>query len=288
MVLIRKFESKILELFSEGLLVGTTHTYLGQEAVGVGVVSALDDEDIIFSNHRCHGHFLAYCGQTKLLMAEIMGKVGGVVGGRGGSQHIHYKNFYSNGIQGGIVSNAAGCGLAEKLKNSGAVTVAFLGDGTLGQGIVYETMNMASLWKIPVLFVVENNKYAQSTPAAIAIAGKIGDRAKAFSIDVTETNSNDVEEIYNISKNLIHGIRSTSEPAVLVCNTYRFGPHSKGDDFRDKAEIESYMKNDPITAYESKHNLPEEKINKYKTENESEIQNAVQFGKESPDPKSLD
>jgi len=140
---IRRFEETVLENFPKGVFFGTTHTYLGQEADAVGVLQQLQENDIVFSNHRCHGHFLAYGGDPRALFAELMGKATGVCGGRGGSQHLHWRNFYSNGVQGGIAPVAAGMALAEKLKSSGAVTVAFLGDGSLGQGVVYETLNMA-------------------------------------------------------------------------------------------------------------------------------------------------
>ncbi len=174
---------------------GTTHTYLGQEADAVGVLQLLQEDDIVFSNHRCHGHFLAYGGDPRALFAELMGKATGVCGGRGGSQHLHWRNFYSNGVQGGIAPVAAGMALAEKLKGSGAVTVAFLGDGTLGEGVVYETLNMASLWGAPILFVVENNHIAQTTPIEQALAGSILARFQAFDIPAWELQSSDVVEI---------------------------------------------------------------------------------------------
>ena len=139
MVLIRKFEEKILELFSLGKISGTTHTYIGQEANAVGIFSILDGDEIIFSNHRCHGHFLAYGGDPYLLAAELMGKSTGLVGGRGGSQHLQYKDFYSNGIQGGIVPVATGMAFAEKILNTKRMAIVFLGDGTFGEGVVYES-----------------------------------------------------------------------------------------------------------------------------------------------------
>jgi len=149
MLRIRRFEQKVLEMFSRGVFFGTTHTYLGQEANAVGVLSHIGQDDIVFSNHRGHGHFLAYGGDMRSLFAELMGKSTGVCAGRGGSQHLHWKNFYSNGIQGGIAPVAAGIAMSEKLKKSAAVTIAFLGDGTLGEGVLYEALNMASLWQLP-------------------------------------------------------------------------------------------------------------------------------------------
>ncbi len=133
---IRRFEETVLENFPRGVFFGTTHTYLGQEADAAGVLSHLQPQDIVFSNHRCHGHFLAYGGDPRALFAEMMGKASGVCGGRGGSQHLHWRNFYSNGVQGGIAPVATGMALAEKFKHSGAVCVVFLGDGTLGAGCI--------------------------------------------------------------------------------------------------------------------------------------------------------
>ena len=162
--LIRRFEETVLEEFPRGSFYGTTHTYIGQEADAVGVLNHIQADDIVVSNHRCHGHFLAYGGDIRALFAELMGKTTGVCGGRGGSQHLHWKNFYTNGILGGTVPIATGMALAEKFKESQAITINFLGDGAFGEGVVYESLNMASLWKAPILYVIENNSIAQSTP----------------------------------------------------------------------------------------------------------------------------
>ena len=177
MYFIRRFEESLLDLFSAGKIDGTVHTYVGQEADAVGVVDHLERErDVIVSNHRCHGHYLAFTDDAAGLMLEIMGKKGGTCGGKGGSQHLCNGNFYSNGVLGSTLPVAAGMALAEKQRGTGAVTVAFLGDGTLGQGVVYETLNLASLWRLPILFVVENNFYAQSTPSHLNLAGAIAGR----------------------------------------------------------------------------------------------------------------
>ncbi len=164
MVRIRRFEETVLAEFSHGAFYGTTHTSLGQEADAVGVLDSLQAGDVVFSNHRCHGHFLAYGGDMRALFAELMGKASGVCGGRGGSQHLHWRNFYSNGILGGTLPIATGAALAEKRLGSGVATVVFLGDGALGEGVVYESLNFASLWGAPVLFVLEDNHWAQTTP----------------------------------------------------------------------------------------------------------------------------
>ena len=248
--LIRRFEETVLENFPRGVFYGTTHTYLGQEADAVGVLTPLREGDVVFSNHRCHGHFLAYGGDPRPLFAELMGKATGVCGGRGGSQHLHWRNFYSNGVQGGIVPIATGMALAEKRKGSGAVTIAFLGDGTLGEGVMYEALNMASLWGAPILYVLENNHIAQTTPVELAVAGDIPARFTAFGIPAEQLDSSDVCEILPLAGELIEEVRSRSLPRALVLHTYRFGPHSKGDDTRSTGEIDRLKQTrDPLTIH---------------------------------------
>lgn len=245
-VLIRKFEMRLLQLFSEGKLFGTTHTYVGQEATAVSLISQLQDSDIVFSNHRCHGHYLSKHNDPEGLLAEIMGKNLGVCAGRGGSQHLCKKNFFSNGIQGGFLPNALGMAFAEKHKKTDAIVTAFIGDGTLGEGSVYETLNLASLWAVPLLVVVENNRYAQTTPIEKGLAGSISKRAEAFDVFCLEVESNDVEVLFPISSDAINFVRANKKPCLLVVHTYRLTPHSKGDDFRDKAEIAYWEKKDPL------------------------------------------
>jgi acetoin:2,6-dichlorophenolindophenol oxidoreductase subunit alpha len=244
---IRRFEETVLENFPLGVFMGTTHTYLGQEANAVGVLSQIRPDDIIFSSHRCHGHFLAYGGDMRALFAELMGRATGVCGGRGGSQHLHWRNFYSNGIQGGIVPIVTGMALAEKRKGSGAAGIAFLGDGTFGEGIVYEALNMASLWKAPVLYVLENNRIAQTTPVELAAAGEFRARFNAFDIPTLELDSSDVREILSAAKHMLSGVRDRSAPGALILSTCRFGPHSKGDDTREAGELEKARRErDPL------------------------------------------
>jgi len=249
MVLIRRFEETLLDLFSEGKLTGTTHTYIGQEADAVGVIAHLDPErDVVFSNHRCHGHYIAFTGDLFGLLSEVMGRSTGTCGGKGGSQHLHRGNFYSNGVQGSIVPVSTGIALAEKEKGTGAVTTVFLGDGTLGQGALYECLNMASLWSLPLLFVVEDNAYAQTTPKHLAVAGDIPARAAAFGIETAELDTTDVEEIHAAAERAVGYVRESGRPFFLVLHTYRFSPHSKGDDFREAAEIEERRARDPLVV----------------------------------------
>ncbi len=253
MLRIRRFEETVLEEFKRGIFSGTTHTSLGQEANAVGVISSLQEQDVIVTNHRCHGHFIAYGGDLRSLFAELMGKSTGVCGGRGGSQHIHWRNLYSNGVQGGIVPIAAGMALAEKRRDTRAVVIVFIGDGTLGEGVIYEAFNMASLWKLPLLIVVENNHIAQTTPSTLTIAGRIADRFQAFAIPTKELDTSDVLEIQASAKNSIAAVRASSAPLALILNTARFGPHSKGDDTRPEADVKRLRENrDPITILRSR------------------------------------
>ena len=246
MLRIRRFEDTVLDLFPRGLFYGTTHTYIGQEANAVGVLAWLREGDIVVSNHRCHGHFLAYGGSMHSLAAELMGRSTGVCGGRGGSQHIQWRDFYANGILGGTVPMAVGMAATEKLKGGDRTVFSFMGDGTLGEGVVYESLNIAALGEFPILFVVENNRYAQSTPTRLNLAGEIPDRFKAFGIPVESIDSTDVLEIHEAIEPMLKHVRESKGPAAFVVDTYRFAPHSKGDDSRDPEEIARYRTKDPL------------------------------------------
>lgn len=246
MFLVRSFEERILDLFSKGSITGTTHCCIGQEAIGVAVMNYLREEDIVVSNHRCHGHYLSRTEDVEGLMAELMGDTKGICAGRGGSQHLCKNNFYTNGILGSTVPLAAGMAFAEMKKRSDAITVLFMGDGAFGQGVVYETLNMISLWQIPILIVVENNFYAQSTHISLNCAGSLLKRAEAFGISVGETESNDPEELYHLFGRIIGRLRDKRSPHMQIVHTYRFCSHSKSDDCRLPSEIEFWAVKDPL------------------------------------------
>lgn len=247
MALIRAVEERLLGLFSEGKLFGTTHTCIGQETCAYAVIGALDRaRDLVFSNHRCHGHYLMYSDDAEGLIAEIMGRATGVCGGRGGSQHLCAGGFFSNGIQGGIVPVAAGMALAEKMKGSGAVTVVFLGDGTLGEGAVYEALNIAALWQLPVLFVVEHNQWAQSTPTTTTIAGDVCARAAAFGIATDRRPARDPLALQAHMVDVVERVRLGGKPFFQVLDTFRLAAHSKGDDDRSPELIAHARSNDPL------------------------------------------
>ena len=282
MYLIRKFELMLIELFEKGKLFGTTHTYVGQEAIAVAAIENLNESDIVFSNHRCHGHFLAKEDDPEGLLAEIMGRESGVCGGRGGSQHLQKNNFYSNGIQGGIVANSLGMAYAEKYRDTKNIVVAFIGDGTWGEGIVYESINMASLWNVPLLLVVENNRYAQSTPIEKNLAGSIIERVKAFDCQADEVESNDFDILYPKFFNAVSYVRKFKKPFVQIVNTYRLNAHSKGDDDRSKKEIDMWWEREPLLYIKKKISKEEVqeikiKVSKRLSDVESRV-NSMNFG----------
>jgi TPP-dependent pyruvate/acetoin dehydrogenase alpha subunit len=246
---IRAFERMLLDQFAAGRIGGTTHTCIGQEIAAVAVTAALDRaRDCVFSNHRGHGHFLAYCGEVFPLLAEIFGRPEGVCGGRGGSQHLHWRNFYSNGVQGGSVGNAVGVALAEKTKRSGAVTCAWLGDGTFGEGLVYEAMNIASLWRLPVVFAIEANGIAQTTPTEMQLAGNLPARCRAFDIPVEEVAGGDLAEALAAAARAVDATRAESRPHAIISHAVRLGPHSKGDDTREPARLQAAWTRDPVAT----------------------------------------
>jgi len=245
--LIREVEQALLDLFSRGQLSGTTHTCLGQELCQMAVVRVLRDPgDAIFSNHRNHGHFLTYSGNCLGLLAEIMGREDGVCKGLGGSQHILYRGFHSNGVQAGLTAVAVGNALRRKLAGETGITAAFIGDGTLGEGLLYESLNLASVWQVPVLFVVENNRIAQTTPAPSTIAGgTILLRGKAFGLSCWCFNDDDPDFFQRV-EGVLETVRSLNAPGFLVINTDRLGPHSKGDDLRSAGELGAAAERDPL------------------------------------------
>lgn len=284
---IRRFEETVLEAFPRGEFYGTTHTYVGQEADAVGVLSAIEAGDVVVSNHRCHGHFLAYGGSMRALAAELMGRQTGVCGGRSGSQHIQWKDFYANGILGGTVPLAVGMSLAEKSARRGRIVIAFLGDGTLGEGVTYESLNMAALWSLPIVFVLENNRYAQTTPIRLHLAGSMAGRFAAFGLALFEADTTDVREIRALGQEAVSHVRSDAGPCAVILHTYRFAPHSKGDDTRDPAEIAHFRQRDPLVVQAAR--LDKASLDEVNQEVEFEVAEAFRLAGQDPfaDPRSL-
>lgn len=275
---IRYTEETLLSLFQKGKLFGTTHTCVGQEFSAIAIAQALKEEDIVFSNHRCHGHYIAKTDDIEGLLAEIMGKSIGVCGGIGGSQHLCGKNFFSNGIQGGMVPVAAGMAMGQKIRGTGVVTTVCIGDGTLGEGIVYESMNMASIWSLPLLIVLEDNGYSQSTAQHETLSGSVVDRAKAFGITVYEGSTWEYEKLITDMQDAAEQVRKECKPVFFRVGTYRLRAHSKGDDDRDAAEIEKYTSKDPLHIF-----LKEQKGNDALQEKLSLIRQRIEEAVETAD-----
>ena len=244
---IRAVESALYDLFGKGKLHGTIHTCLGQEFSGALLGKHLRAGDFVTSNHRCHGHFIGATGDWKGLIDEIVGNEDGVCAGIGSSQHLWAKNFISNGQQGGLLPVAAGVALDRKTKGEGGVVFSFLGEGTLGEGIVYETLNLDALWGLPHIVICENNFYSQSTGQMRGVAGEIGARAGAFGLPVYAADTWDLANFDAVLGRAVEEARSKQQPAFIHLMTYRLNPHSKGDDSRDKAEIEWFKAHDPAT-----------------------------------------
>lgn len=249
-LLIRRVEQTLLDLFAKGELFGTVHTCIGQEWTGVALAAAARPGDVWFSNHRCHGHYLARTDDVEGLVAEIMGRQTGVCGGRGGSQHLCHEGFFSNGVQGGMTPVAAGCALALHRAGRGCIAVAFIGDGTLGEGVLYETLNIASKWRLPLLIVLENNRYAQSTSQTQTLAGDIEARARAFGMAAARTSTADPAALLADTARAVEKVRAGDGPFFLCVDTYRLMAHSKGDDNRDPAEVRAHWELDPLTVFQ--------------------------------------
>jgi len=255
-LLTRFVEEALLDLFGQGKLHGTVHTCIGQELSAAVLTEFLRPGDTIFSNHRCHGHFLCRHGDPESLVAELMGRRTGVSGGIGGSQHLCRDGFYSNGIQGGIVPVAAGLAFGHRLRGRGDISVVFIGDGTLGEGVVYETMNIVSKWQLPLLMVLEDNKFAQSTAQHETLAGDIDARAAAFGIATATASTCDWRELHDVAGGLVAAMREDSRPRFLRIETYRLKAHSKGDDTRSRSEVEPHERVDALNVFLS--SLPPE------------------------------
>jgi 2-oxoisovalerate dehydrogenase E1 component len=284
--LIRSFEERLLKLFSEGKLFGTVHTCIGQEFTGVAVAAHLIDGDRMVSNHRCHGHYLARTGDADGLMAEVMGRLTGICGGRGGSQHICAHGVYSNGIQGGMTPVSAGMALAQKLNKTGNIVVTFIGDGTLGEGTLYETLNIISKWELPMMIVLENNLYAQSTSQTLTLSGDICARAEAFGIASFHGNTANPRALQGLMGEAIKMVREECRPAFFRVDTSRLMAHSKGDDDRPKEELARYWAQDPIARFTEK--FPKEaaalkQISEVKIDRAVEQANAAPFAENGVD-----
>ncbi len=273
-ILIREVENTFLRLFDQGQMNGTVHTCVGQEFTGVAIGACLNSSDWITSNHRCHGHFISKTKNWRGLIDELRGYKSGVCMGIGSSQHLFSNGFLSNGPQAALIP--VGCGIARNLKdnNKNGVCVSFFGEGTLGEGLIYESMNLASILQLPHIFVLENNLYSQSTPQVHALSGSFQSRAEAFDIKYFSTNTWDLEGLFSTCKEAVAYTREFQKPCFLDIKTYRLNAHSKSDDDREKTEIDYFCAYDPLNIIKES-GLHAADFEEIKAEVQSHIDNTI-------------
>jgi TPP-dependent pyruvate/acetoin dehydrogenase alpha subunit len=296
MLTIRLFEEKVNDLYTRALMPGLAHLYIGEEAVAVGICEALKPDDYITSTHRGHGHCLAKGAALDLMFAELLGKEAGYCKGKGGSMHIADPatgNLGANAIVGGSAGIATGAAFSAKRLKQPLVSVCFFGDGALGQGLLYEVMNMAALWKLPVIYVCENNLYNEYTHNSETIAGDIITRATGFGIPGATVDGQDVRAVYKTTKEIVDRVREGAGPAFLLCNTYRFHGHHVGDVnreyYRSKQEEQTWKtERDPIkvlTDWLVSQNLADSAaFDRIQKEVQSQVEKAVEFAVAAPYP----
>ena len=292
---IRAFEDKTADLFQEGVVKGTAHSYKGEEAIAAGVCAALRDDDIIASYHRGHGHCIAKGARIDRMMAELMGRQTGYCQGLGGSMHIadmELNIMGANGIVGAAMPLATGAGLAAKLQGTDRVAVAFFGDGASNQGVFHESLNLAAVWKLPVIFVCENNQYALSTSYRNTTAvSQVSNRAASYEIPGITVDGNDGVEVYLVLREAVDRARAGEGPTLIEAMTYRHGQHSLRVNLRDprpEDELESWLDRDPIARMEKRltteSDFSEEQFDETTQAVDDEIETAVSYGRESPEP----
>ncbi|SFH59170.1 pyruvate dehydrogenase E1 component alpha subunit [Tindallia magadiensis] len=291
---IRIFETRITELFAEGKIPGFVHSYLGEEAVAVGTCSNLKTTDYITSTHRGHGHLIAKGGQLNEMMAELYGKATGYCKGKGGSMHIADVDLGilgANGIVGGGFTIAAGAGLASKLQKKDDVTVCFFGDGASNQTTFHEGINLASVWDLPVVFVCENNMYGISLSQEKHQKIKdVSDRAVAYGIPGVTVDGNDVVAVYEAIKEAVKRARNGEGPSLIECKTYRHRGHFEGDptNYRPDEEVQQWKAKEPVGRFRKKllemEICEESELNTIDEEVTDQVEEAIKFAEESPDP----
>jgi len=296
MVMIRLFEEQVNELYTRALMPGLAHLYVGEEAVAVGICEALRKEDYITSTHRGHGHCLAKGAAPDRMFAELLGKEAGYCRGKGGSMHIADPatgNLGANAIVGGSTGIATGAAFTAKHMKTGQVAVCFFGEGALGQGVLYEVMNLAALWTLPVIYACENNLYNEYTHYSETTAGDILDRGRAFGVPAESVDGQDVRAVHATASKLVERARRGDGPALLVCNTYRYTGHHVGDInreyYRSKQEEQEWKtKRDPIKLlgeWLAKENLADSSVlAQIEVEVRKEMQAAVDFAIAAPYP----
>jgi pyruvate dehydrogenase E1 component alpha subunit len=295
MLLIRRFEEKVEERFRAGELPGFLHVAIGQEGVAVGVCKALEDGDVIASTHRAHGHTIAKGTHPNEVMAELYGKVEGCSHGYGGSMHLYdveRGNLGANAVVGGGLPAIVGAALAFKMRKEPRVAVAFFGDGATNIGTFHEALNLAELWKVPAVFVCENNHYAESTPSKQQLPIEdLTKRAEAYGMTSMRVDGQDVEAVYKTMQKAVNQARDGEGPVFLLAETYRLTGHYVGDPqvYRPKEEVRELRRTqDPITKLREKLELSEEEWNELDAEATRLAEESVEFAKQGTDPKPED
>lgn len=300
MVTIRKFEETVYDVYSRGVMPGLAHLYTGMEAVAVGVCAELEPTDNITSTHRGHGHLLAKGGDPKRMFAELLGKQAGYNRGKGGSMHIADMSLGmlgANGIVGGGLGIATGAGLSAKLQQRQRVSVAFFGDGALNEGLFYEVANMASLWRLPVIYVLENNNYGEYTSTEHSTAGTAAGRAEAMNIPTRKVDGNDVIAVRAAATWAVTRARAGEGPSFVECVTYRWRGHHMGDQgdtygYRTQEEIEIWMARCPIQRLRERvvtaGLVDAARLDAIEAAVQVEIDGAVEFAKQAPFPDSTE
>lgn len=293
MTLVRRFEERTLEILMQGQLASTMcHVSIGQEAVAVGACAALDKQDYITSTHRGHGHLIARGGDLRRMMAELMGKETGYCKGRGGSMHmtdLALGHLGANGIVGGHVGIAVGAGLYSKNSQRDAVTICFFGDGAATEGVFHEALNMAAVWKLPVVFICENNQYAMSLPWSKATVQPLFSlRAQSYGIAGVDVDGQSVRTVYDATRDAVARARRGDGPTLIGANTYRFLGHSRGDPsaYRNKQEEAEWHARDPLALFQAElraeGQLTDVELQVIEARVRAELDEAVRFAEASP------
>jgi len=294
MLVIRQFEQAVDRLYAEGLISGTTHLCIGQEACAVGAVAALQPADLVTSNHRGHGHFLAKGAEPQRVMAELFGKATGYSGGRGGSQHMADFSIGflgTHGITGGMIPVATGAALSQKLRETGQVVLCFFGDGATGSGAFHEAVNMGAVWELPIVYFCENNLYAMSTPIEEMFrVPSLVERAGAYGLPAADLDGNDYFAVRSATAEAVRRARTGGGPTILEAHTYRYCGHSKSDDraYRTKEEEATWQAHDPLDLMRERllaeGLLRESEADKIVQQAQQAIAEAVDFARSSPKP----
>lgn len=290
----RMLEEEVVELFKQGLIPGLAHPYIGQEAVAAGVCAALGEGDLVVSNHRGHGHSVAKGVPERAILSELMGKDAGMCQGLGGSMHstdLQAGVVFSTAIVGGGIPLAVGVALALQMDKKRNCVVCFFGDGATNTGAFHEALNLAAVWKLPVVFVCENNHYAVSVPVSKSTSASIAQRGQAYGIPGLSANGMNVLEVHEAASQAVSRAKKGEGPTLIECETYRYkghGVYDSGLDYRTQQEVDDWMKRDPIQAFERKLTTESlatvEELDAIRSKVKSRLAEAVAFAKDRPYP----